>query len=240
MNDTAQPSSLTSAIDRSSELAMLIQAAWESTPAITDPRRASAQGLCAVSLQHGAGTRALLAPLPASAIALMRPQFESLVRAVWCIQAASDGQLARLLAPLSEKSQQAAKALPGVPEMLSALEAAGPPGAAALLGRARTRLNDGLNSFIHGGIHPFARERDGYPDGLLVDVLKNSNALAMITLIVLATLLENADVVALMRGLHQAFEDLLPELEPLAAVPWRPIEATPMATGTCGNFHQAQ
>jgi hypothetical protein len=219
MNDSTQRSSLTAAIVRSSDLAMLIQAAWESTPAITDPRRASAQGLCAVSLQHGAGTRALLAPLPASAIALMRPQFESLVRAVWCVHAASDGQLARLLAPLSEESQQAAKSLLGVPEMLSALETAGPRGSAASLTRARTRLNDGLNSFIHGGIHPFARERDGYPDGLLMDVLKNSNALAVLSLIVLATLLENADVVALMHGLHQAFEDLLPELEPLAAPP---------------------
>lgn len=49
-----------------------------------------------------------------------------------------------------------AKKLSGAPEMLEKLEA-GPRGAAALLGRARERLNDGLNSFVHSGIHPFAR-----------------------------------------------------------------------------------
>ncbi len=106
--------------------------------------------------------------------------------------------------------------LPGVPEMLASLENAGPRGAATLLSRARSRLNDGLNSFVHGGIHPFARERDGYPVGLLLDVLENSNALAMLTLHVLSALPGQAGTVGLVVSLHAAFEAVLPTLEPLA------------------------
>lgn len=209
--------SLAEALSRSGQLASLIGAAWESSPAFDDARPRAAQGLCAVSLHHGAGVLALLPALPASAIALMRPQFEALVRAVWAAHAATEAELGRLLAPLSPATQQAAKQLPGVPEMLGKLESFGPRGSATLLARARTRLGDGMNSFVHGGIHPFARQRDGYPVGLLMDVLRNSNALSMVTLNVLADLTNQPAAVDLVRGLHSAFEDILPSLEPFAA-----------------------
>lgn len=119
---------LATAVERSRDLAALVGAAWESTPAFTAPRLRAAQGLCAVSLHHGAAVHALLVTMQSSAIALMRPQYESLVRAVWATHAASDAQLERLIAPLSIESQQAAKKLPGVPEMLKKL---GHPGRAA-------------------------------------------------------------------------------------------------------------
>lgn len=205
------------AVARSNELAALIGAAWESSPVFADARPRVAQGLSAVSLHHGAGVRSLLVDLPASAIALMRPQFECLVRAVWAAHAATEADLARLLAPLSLESQQAAKKLPGVPEMLGNLELSGPRGAAALLGRARSRLGDGLNSFVHGGIHPFARQQDGYPVGLLFDVLQNSNALSMVTLNVLSSLPGQPEAAVLVPGLHAHFEAILPTLEPITA-----------------------
>lgn len=208
---------LASTLDASGQLAALIEAAWELTPAFTDVRHRAAQGLCAISLRHGQAVLSLLPMLPASAIALVRPQYEALVRAVWAMHAATDAQLQRLVAPLTLESQQAAKRLPGVPEMLEKLEASGPRGAATLLGRARERLNDGLNSFVHGGIHPFARHQDGYPIGLLVDVMKNGNALAMLTLNVLSALPQQAEAIALVRALYQQFENVLPTLEPFAA-----------------------
>lgn len=206
--------SLASALDASAQLAALIGAAWESSPAFTDARHRAAQGLCAISLHHGQAVLLMLPVLPASAIALVRPQYEALVRAVWAMHAATDAQLKRLVAPLTLESQQVAKKLPGVPEMLEKLEASGPCGAAALLGRARDRLNDGLNSFVHGGIHPFARHQDGYPIGLLRAVLKNGNAMAMLTLNVLSALPQQAEAIMLVRALYQQFEDVLPTLEP--------------------------
>lgn len=212
---------LAAALDASIELATVIGAAWDSTPAFSEDRHRAAQGLCAISLHHGQAMLSLLPALPASSIALVRPQYESLVRAVWAMHAATDAQLQRLLAPLTIESQQAAKKLPGVPEMLAKLEASGPRGAAALLGRARERLNDGLNSFVHGGIHPFARHQAGYPIGLLMDVLKNSNAMGMLTLLVLSVLPQQREAVALVQALHAEFGDVLPTLEPL-----------PFSTGT--------
>jgi len=207
------------ALLRSGQLTEMIGAAWESSNVFQEARANAAQGLCAVSLQHAAAVLTLIPSQPASAIALVRPQFESLVRAVWAAHAATDAELARLLAPLTMESQQAAKRLPSVPDMLAKLETSGPRGAAALLGRARSRLGDGLNSFVHGGIHPFARQQTGYPVALLVDILKNSNAMSMLTLNVLTGLPGQADAVLPIRELHASFQEVLPTLEPLDPTP---------------------
>ena len=165
-------------------------------------------------LNKVSGLRTLLPSVPPSAIALLRLQYETLVRAVWAQHAANERDLSRLFAPLTSQSQQAAKQLPGVPAMLVAIEKAGPTGAAALLGRTRSRLWDGLNSFIHGGIHPFQRGEEGYPVTLLIDVLKNANAMSMLTLLVLAEITDDVDVMVLVSGLHEEFQDVLPALEP--------------------------
>lgn len=52
---------------------------------------------------------------------------------------------------------------------------------------------------------------------LLIDVLKNTNALSMLTLIVLASLPNQADIVLIVPELQSAFADVLPALEPLPA-----------------------
>lgn len=220
-SENSSSSSLLDQLDvglgRSLELEARIYAAWEALDVGDEAKVMAPAGLCALALDHGRGLRALLREVPPSSIALLRPQYESLVRAVWARHAATESDLGRLLAPLTVESQQAAKKLPGVPEMLASLEKSGPRGSAALLGRARARLWDGLNSFIHGGIHPFRRGQDGYPAPLLMDVLKNANAMSMMTLFVLAEIIEDAEVLDLVVGLHEKFEDVLPTLEPFTA-----------------------
>lgn len=201
-------------VSESAELVALVASAWQETPLPDGPRARAVEGLCALSIQHAVSVQKLIKSCPASAIALVRPQYESLVRAVWSRHAATESELQRLLAPLSLQSQQAAKKLPGVPEMLVRLEAKGPLGAAALLSRVRSRMGDGLNSYIHGGIHPFARGRDGYPISFLIDMQKNSNAMSFLTMLVLAEVSEDADVVEALPAVHHRFESVLPELEP--------------------------
>lgn len=208
---------LTVELERSLALEALIYATWEALEVGDEANVKAPAGLCGLALDHGRGLRALLPQVPPSAITLLRPQYESLVRAVWARHAATENDLRRLLAPLTPESQQAAKKLPGVPDMLAAIEKSGPRGAAALLGRARTRLWDGLNSFVHGGIHPVQRGQDGYPLPLLTDVLKNANAMSMMTLLVLADIAGDPDVLDVVAGLHQEFQDVLPMLEPLTA-----------------------
>lgn len=208
---------LTAAIERSRDLEGLVDAAWNAVEVAAESRAVAAAGLCALALNHGRSVRILLAEAPPSAIALLRSQYEALVRAVWAHHAAAETDLALLLAPLTLDSQQAARKLPGVTDMLTALQKSGATGAAANLGRARARLWDGLNSFVHGGIHPFQRGESGYPIPLLADLLKNTNAMTMLTLVVLAEITADADVVALMAGLHGEFGDVLPALEPFPA-----------------------
>ncbi|GAB3729879.1 hypothetical protein GCM10028862_08680 [Luteimonas pelagia] len=205
---------LRTAVDLSVSLEAVVDAAWEDCEISDEPTAVAAARLCGLALDHGRSLRILLLQVPPSAIALLRPQFEALLRAVWARHAARESDLARLLAPLTLESQQAARKLPGVAEMLTALEASGPKGAAALLGRARARLSDGLNSYVHGGIHPFQRGESGYPVQLLADLLKNANAFSMLTLIVLAEITADTDILQLMAVVHDEFGDVLPELEP--------------------------
>lgn len=220
MNDRRFAGTLEAALGQSTALQGIVQSAWVDVD-FASQRSQAAADMCRVSLDHAIAVQALLPSLPGSAIALMRLQFESLVRAAWIAHAATEAELGRLMAPLSEASQQRAKQLPGVPKMLIDLEKTGPRGAASLLARARTRLNDGLNSFVHGGIHPFARQRSGYPHALLYDVLCNSNAFALLSLAVLADLTQDGEWAAALPALHQEFADVLPELEPF------PSAATP-------------
>lgn len=50
--------------------------------------------LCSLSMEHGDSARALLqAGLLASALVIHRAQFEAVVRAIWTLYAATDGQL---------------------------------------------------------------------------------------------------------------------------------------------------
>ena len=204
-------------VERSLSLDALIGQAWQALDSNGDARLQAPAGLCGLSLDHGRALRLLIGVVPPSAIALLRPQYEGLVRAVWARHCASDADLERLSAELTPESQHAAKRLPGIPEMLEGIGRSGPRGAQALLARARVRLMDGMNSFVHGGIHPFRRGQDGYPIPMLLDVLKNSNAMSMLTLLVLAELSEDAAVVDLVKSLHVEFEDILPELEPFSA-----------------------
>ncbi|WP_422509187.1 DUF6988 family protein [Stenotrophomonas sp. GZD-301] len=202
------------AVDRSIALEILVDAAWTESEVSADPTATASARLCALTLDHGRSIRVLLPEVPPSAIVLLRTQFEALVRAVWARHAATESELARLMAPLTPASQQAARNLPGVTAMLAALEASGPKGAAALLGRARDRLWGGMNSYVHGGIHPLHRGESGYPAQLLTDLLKSSNAFSILTLIVLAEISVDAGILELMAVLHEEFGDILPELEP--------------------------
>ena len=205
------------AIARSRILEARIDEAWSSFQVDDDARAVT--GLCEISLDHGRSVRILLREAPPSAIALLRPQFEALVRGTWAHYAATEVELSRLLSPLTLESQQAAKKLPGVTDMLASLERSGARAAAALLGRARARLWDGLNSFIHGGIHPFQRIETGYAVSLLADVLKNANGMSMLTLVLLAEITREEDVGELLSHLQQEFGDVLPSVEPLPAEP---------------------
>lgn len=110
-----------------------------------------------------------------------RAQFEALTRSIWLTYAASDEQISKLTGDLSLKSEQAAKNMPQIAQMMQALDKSGPQQAHEALARFKENSWKALNSYAHAGIHPIRRHHDGYPLKLLHDVLRNTNGLAVMS-----------------------------------------------------------
>ena len=151
---------------------------------------------------------------PCTLVPLQREPYEALVRATWILHVASEAQVGRLAGELSSERQQAAKNLPSVKDMLEALVRSGPPGSGQSLARFRDRLWDGLNSFVHAGLHPLARRHSGYPTQLLADVLRNSNAVMALTGIVLTELNQEEQAAWRFSTVLSEFADCVPAVEP--------------------------
>lgn len=69
-----------------------------------------------------------------------------------------------------------------------------------------------MNSFVHGGIHPLQRSVEGFPVPLAMQVLGNSNALSLMTGMVLANLSGDEAVGGAVGKLQVEFSDCLPAL----------------------------
>jgi hypothetical protein len=138
--------------------------------------------LCSLSFEHWAAIRQLLAAgLLPSALVVHRAQFEAVVRSIWALYAATDGQIARLSdSQLTLESEQAAKNLPLVHEMMEALAKKAPAEAFQALERFKTHSWLALNSYTHSGIHPIRRHESGYPIELIDAALSNANGLAVL------------------------------------------------------------
>ncbi|HEX7763604.1 MAG TPA: hypothetical protein VF433_08330 [Cellvibrio sp.] len=110
---------------------------------------------CSLSFEHWHSVRALLeCGLLSSSIVIHRAQFESLVRAVWITYSASEDQIDKLSTDLNLESEQAAKNLPQVAEMIASIGKSGPREAFNALSRFKDNSWKALNSYVHAGIHP--------------------------------------------------------------------------------------
>jgi hypothetical protein len=146
------------------------------------PKIRTSDVACSLALEHWHSTRALLRTgLPPSALVVHRAQFEALVRSIWITYAASGDHVSKLTSTLSLESEQAAKNMPQVAEMMQDLSKKGPPQAHEALSRFKVNSWKALNSYAHAGIHPIRRHDEGYPLKLLHDVLRNANGLAVMT-----------------------------------------------------------
>jgi len=166
-----------------------------------------------LSAEHGAGALVLIAEgLHGPGYTLLRPQFETLVRSGWLMYAASDEWVERLARPLSVETADAAKDALMVAEMLKALGSSSiaPPGLVAQLEACRNVMWKALNSFAHGGLHPLARFRSGYPRQLSYDVLRNSNALLAMALQLAVIATDAPQGMGEVRAPHADFGDCLP------------------------------
>lgn len=210
------PPNLEEALRRSEELD---EAAW----AILDPeayelydgseKLAAACAACEVSVEHGRALRALISGgFDTTAASVMRLQFESLVRAMWLLYAATEAEVAKVQAPLTLESEKAASGLPMLAAMIKALEGKAPPPAFEMVSQFKTTMMGALNSFVHGGIHPLHRHRDGFPEVLVEQLVRSSNGLFTMATMMLAILTGDERVIGPMRVIQRDFADCLPDL----------------------------
>lgn len=152
-------------------------------PLIDESLRARSSDVASsLALEYWHSARVLLRSgyLP-SALVVHRAQFEALTRSIWIAYAASNEHITKLTAVLSLESEQAAKNMPQVAEMMQELAKKAPPQAYDALNRFKESSWKTLNSYAHAGIHPIHRHHDGYPVKLLHDVLCNTNGIAVMT-----------------------------------------------------------
>jgi hypothetical protein len=204
-------------LSRSHELSETLVGLVQSADAVKgNPRCEPASAAAQLSFEHGHAMRMLFkVGTPNSACVLLRAQYEALLRSAWLLYAATSDQVERLSAPLSEDAAAAAKNIAGAEEMLRQLErrAAEAPelkGLVEPLREIRRESWQAMNSFVHGGIHALERTRSGFPVGLAINLLKNSNGMLHMAARLLARLTTSAALVAEADGAYSSFIDCLP------------------------------
>ncbi|QID17833.1 hypothetical protein G3580_09380 [Nitrogeniibacter mangrovi] len=170
-----------------------------------------------LSLEHGAAVALLVsADMCAPGFTLVRTQFESLVRGIWLLYAATDTWVEKLSQPLTQESADMAKDTLMLADMLKRLRASegAPAGLLDQLEACRDVTWKALNSYAHGGFHPLSRLETGYPAQLAYDVLRNSNAVTALATQLTAILTGDQRAMAPVRSLHVEFADCLPIINP--------------------------
>ncbi|WP_201772469.1 DUF6988 family protein [Endozoicomonas elysicola] len=151
--------------------------------------------MCSVSLEHAESFKILLASRNfTSAISLLRLQFESLVRGMWVLYAASDTALRKLTADLTEESQKRANNLPMLSEMIKQLEGKAPKNAIDPILEFKEYSWKPLSSYVHGGLHAIDRHSKGYPLDILIQALKASNGVNGLVAIFASVLTGQSDL----------------------------------------------
>lgn len=138
--------------------------------------------LCLISFDHWLAVKNLLeSQLYPSAITLMRSQYEALVKSVWSHICATNDTIEKLYRDLDKESEQAAKNLPGLNEIMKDIKKSAHPNIANPLSEIKTHSWNAFNSFTHSGIHAISRFRNGFPSDLADICYRQANGIALLT-----------------------------------------------------------
>jgi hypothetical protein len=201
-------------LDRSEALEQALLASFPKSTvllAVSSTKHELAAAACKLCIEHAHVLRAAFAVgAPSSGTALLRLQYEALLRGAWLIFAATPEQVGTLTTALDLEAEQAAKKLPGYLDMLNALLKAAPEGLTAPLAEFNQYSRHALNSFVHSGIHPLHRTRQGYPMEMSLIVVRFSNALLHFGYRLLATLSGSQRRIDRVTRTHMEFSDCFP------------------------------
>lgn len=172
-----------------------------------------------LGFEHAFALRTLFAAgAPNSASAVLRIQYEALLRSAWLLYAATDAQVGKANAPLDELSAAVAKNIAGPAVMLEDLERCAQEqhelrGLVVPLREIRDAAWAAMHSFVHGGLHPLARTAEGFPDSLAANLLKFSNGVLHMSARLSARLTGSPDVVKKIEQSRLKFANCLPVIK---------------------------
>ena len=177
------------------------------------PKVSLSATLAVSSLQFAAAARVLCAGgLLLGASAILRSQFEALLRSVWVLHQATEIQIDRLSADLNLETQQANTKIPMASEMLAELEKI--PQLKNLvfsLNEFKSSSLAPLNSFVHSGIHAVHWTKHGAPPQLLDTVFRSSNGLAVLAFMGIGILTGRPNVQSELIAASSSFTSVLPK-----------------------------
>lgn len=163
--------------------------------------------------EHGLASIKLIADgFTSSGLALMRPQFESLIRGFWLMYANTDSWLVKLSSAGNIGPSQINKLeTPMISEMLKTLEKSDAP--AHILNQLndfKGITNTSINSFTHSGLIALLSKGVGYDPKMIFDTIRNCNAVAAINMQMLSILTGYDEALEPIRQMHHRFVDCLP------------------------------
>ena len=181
-------------------------------PADESKRVIASWFMCSVALEHSVSLRQLvLNGNYTSAICIMRSQFEAVTRATWLFYAASEKKIDNTMKTLSELSQNADQK-PSNREMIDQMQEKAPEQAVLMLNEFKEQQWRALNSYVHAGVHALQRHAVGYPDKLVMDIVKSSNGLLSMTAMMAAILTGNQVIAKDVSQIQRRHEECLPVL----------------------------
>ena len=166
-----------------------------------------------LSFEHGLATLKLIADgFVSSGLALMRPQYESLVRGFWLMHADTDNWIGKLRTVEQVGPNELSKLeTPMISDMLKLLDKSDAPNhILKQLQDFKAITNSTLNSFTHCGLIALVNNGMGYDQKLIYDALRNCNAVAAINLQMLSILTGDEEAITPVRNMHHQFHDCLP------------------------------
>lgn len=185
-----------------------------------DEKFQASRVMCGVMFEHAESVQLLAASGNfTSALGLVRIQYDALVRSIWLLYAAPPSLIETLSGELTNESVKKADRVPNMAEMLEEMRGKAPDLAMDLLDEFKLYSWKPLSSWVHGGMHAFHRHSTGYPEWLLVTVLKASNGLSVMAAAHLIAISGDPAQKGMLPALQGEFADCLPPPKPPAAHP---------------------
>ena len=173
---------LSQLLDDSAQLHNALEMLWSAIEPPPSPRGMVVAGYCSIVREHVLSQHHLLAlGHCVTAMTLVRPTFEALVRAIWCLDGASDQWVAQFLSPLGPERDPADETIKGPPveSMLEAIRRRHPAFVHGALAGLKDATWKPMHSYVHGGVRPVLQSLQGCPEAQCCAVAINANGFAM-------------------------------------------------------------